>query len=141
MNTLLQDFRYAIRTLQRSPGFAAIAILTLAIGIGANTAIFSVVRAVLLDPLPFAHADRVVFVSETWRGKRGGVSGGNFADLEAANRSFDRLAAVRYVTFSLADSATPERIDGARVTGEFFDVFGARPQIGRAFVPAEDAPG
>jgi putative ABC transport system permease protein len=141
MSTILQDLRYAIRTLRRSPGFSTIAILTLAIGIGATTAIFSLVQAVLLNPLPFAHADRVVFVSETWRGSAGSVSAGNFADLKAANRSFERLAAARYATFNLAESSTPERVDGARVTDDFFAVFGARPQQGRTFRPEEDRPG
>src|SRR6516162_4261559 len=141
MGTLLQDFRYAIRTLGRSPGFAAIAIPTLAIGIGANTAIFSVVQAVLLNPLPFAHAERVVSVSETWRGASGSVSAGNFVDLKASSRSFERLAAARYATFNLAESGTPERVDGARVTADFFDVFGARPRQGRIFRPEEDRPG
>ncbi len=141
MSTILQDFRYAIRTLSRSPGFAALAVVTLAVGIGANTAIFSLVHAVLLNPLPFAHADRVVAVMETWRGRRGGVSAGNFADLKAASRSFDKLAAVRYATFNLAESVTPERVDGARVTEDYFDVFGVRPQRGRGFRPEEDRPG
>src|SRR5215472_1316350 len=141
MSTLLQDFRYAVRTLWRSPGFSTIAILTLAIGIGANTAIFSVVQAVLLNPLPFAHADRVVSVSETWRGAYGSVSAGNFVDLKAANRSFERLAAARYATFNVAEGGTPERVDGARVTAGFFDVFGARPRQGRTFRPEEDRPG
>jgi putative ABC transport system permease protein len=140
MSTIVQDLRYAIRTLWRSPGFSAIAILTLAIGIGATTAIFSLIQAVLLNPLPFAHADRVVSVSETWRGSAGSVSAGNFADLKAASRSFERLAAARYATFNLAESATPERVDGARVTNDFFDVFGARPQQGRTFRPEEDRP-
>src|SRR5262245_6145179 len=102
MNTILQDFRYAIRMLMRSPGFAALAIVTLGLGIGANTAIFSLVHAVLLNPLPFANADRVVVVMETWKGRRGNVSAGNFADLKAASRSFERLAAVRYTTYNLA---------------------------------------
>jgi predicted permease len=141
MSTILQDFRYAIRTLRRSPGFSSIAILTLAIGIGANTAIFSLVQAVLLNPLPFAHAERIVSVEETWRGTAGSVSAGNFADLKAASGSFDRLAAARYATFNLAESGTPERVDGARVTGDFFEVFGARPRQGRTFRPEEDRPG
>ncbi|MFY9551622.1 MAG: ABC transporter permease, partial [Thermoanaerobaculia bacterium] len=141
MNTVFQDVRYAMRTLRHSPGFAALAILTLAVGIGANTAIFSLVHAVLLKPLPFDHAERVVAVMETWRGRRGGVSAGNFADLKAANRSFERLAAVRYATFNLAGNDAPERVDGARITEDFFAVFGVRPQMGRAFRSEEDRPG
>src|SRR5262245_24451888 len=141
MNTVLQDFRYAIRTLLRSPGFSALAIVTLALGIGANTAIFSLVHAVLLNPLPFANGDRVGVVMETWRDRRGNVAAGNFADLKAASRSFERLAAVRYTTYNLSGNEAPERVDGARVTHEFFDVFGVRPQMGRVFRPEEDRPG
>ncbi len=141
MSTILQDFRYAIRMLFRSPGFTALAILTLALGIGANTAIFSLVHAVLLKPLPFQNGDRVVVVMETWRDRRGNVSAGNFADLKSANRSFERLAAVRYTSYNLAEKDAPERVDGARVTHEFFDVFGVRPQMGRVFRPEEDRPG
>ena len=141
MNALLQDVRYAVRTLFKSPGFSALAILTLALGIGANTAIFSLVHAVLLRPLPFVHAERVVSVMETWRGRRGDVSGGNFADLRAASRSFDRLAAVRYSSLNLAESDAPQRLSGARVTEDFFGVFGVQPQLGRVFRPEEDRPG
>ena len=77
MKTFVQDFRYAIRMLRKSPGFAAVAIGTLALGIGANTAIFSLVRAVLLEPLPFGDADRIVAVMEVWKGQRGNVAGGH----------------------------------------------------------------
>src|SRR5262245_23411423 len=141
MHTLLQDFRYAVRTFRKSAGFSALAILTLALGIGANTAIFSLVHAVLLKPLPFDRADRVVAVTETWRGRRGGVSAGNFADLRAANRSFERLAAVRYSSLNLAEKDAPRRVEGARVTEDFFGVFGVAPQRGRVFRPEEDRPG
>ena len=141
MRSLWQDVRYALRSLRRGPWFAATAIGTLALGIGANTAIFSLVHAVVLRPLPFAHADRVVAVMETWRGRRGGVSAGNFADLRAANRSFERLAAVRYTSVNLAEDDAPQRVQGARVTEDFFGVFGVSPSLGRAFRPDEDRPG
>jgi putative ABC transport system permease protein len=141
MTSLTQDVRYALRGLRRSPGFAATAIATLALGIGANTAIFSLVHAVLLAPLPFGHADRVVAVMETWRNRRGGVSAGNFADLRAVSRSFDRLAAVRYSDLNLAENDTPQRVPGARVTSDFFGVFGVGPQLGRVFRPEEDRAG
>src|SRR5689334_14548542 len=120
MRSLWQDIRYALRSLGRGPWFAATAIGTLALGIGANTAIFSLVHAVVLRPLPFPHADRVVAVMETWRGRRGGISAGNFADLRAASRSFERLAAVRYASMNLAENDAPERVQGARVTEDFF---------------------
>ena len=141
MTTLGQDLRYAARLLWKSPGFAAVAIGTLALGIGATTAIFSLVRAVLLEPLPFADADRVVNVMETWKGRRGNVAGGMFQDLRTRSRSFDRLAAVRYADMSFAEKDSAERVVGARVTEDFFGVFGVAPQLGRVFRPDEDRPG
>jgi putative ABC transport system permease protein len=141
MHSLWQDVRYAFRSLRRAPGFTAIAIGTLALGIGAITAIFSLVQAVVLRPLPFPHADRVVAVAETWRGRSGGVSAGNFRDLRAASRSFDRLAAVRYTSVNLAERDAPARVQGARVTEDFFGVFGVSPRLGRVFRPDEDRPG
>ena len=138
---ILQDLRYAVRMLVRGPGFAAVAIATLALGIGANTAIFSLVRAVLLNPLPFAETERVVNVMETWKGRRGSVAGGMFADLRRGNRSFDRLGAVRYSSLNLAQGDEAERILGARVTEDFFGVFGVPPLLGRVFRPEEDRPG
>jgi predicted permease len=139
--TFVQDLRYALRMFRRSPGFAAIAIGTLALGIGATTAIFSVVRAVLLDPLPFSNAERVVNVMEVWQGRRGSVAGGMFQDLRTDGRSFDRLAAARYANLSLAQDDDAERVVGARVTEDFFGVFGVAPALGRTFRPEEDRPG
>ena len=141
MKTFLQDFRYALRMLRKSPGFAAVAIGTLALGIGATTAIFSLVRAVLLDPLPFGDADRIVAVMEVWKGQRGNVSGGMFADLRRDSKSFDLLAATRFSSMNLAVGDDAERVLGARVTHEFFSVFGVPPALGRAIRPEEDRPG
>ncbi len=141
MKTFLQDFRYALRMLRKSPGFAAVAIGTLALGIGATTAIFSLVRAVLLDPLPFGDADRIVAVMEVWKGQRGNVSGGMFADLRRDSKSFDLLAATRFSSMNLAVGDDAERVLGARVTHEFFPVFGVAPALGRAIRPEEDRPG
>ncbi len=141
MKTFLQDFRYAIRMLRKSPGFAAVAIGTLALGIGATTAIFSLVRAVLLDPLPFGDADRIVSVMEVWKGQRGNVSGGMFADLRRDSKSFDLLAATRFSNMNLAVGDEAERVLGARVTHEFFSVFGVAPVLGRTIRPEEDRPG
>ena len=138
---LWQDLRYALRSLRKSPGFASLAILTLGIGIGANTAIFSLVHAVLLRSLPFRDPSRVLSVMETWKGLRGDVSAGNFNDLRLANRSFERLAAVRYSSFNLSHGEEPQRVVGARVTEDFFGVFGVQPERGRVFVPEEDRPG
>jgi predicted permease len=141
MKTFLQDFRYALRMLRKSPGFAAVAVGTLAVGIGANTAIFSLVRAVLLDPLPFGQPERVAMVMEVWKGRRGNVAPGMFADLQRDNRSFDRLAASRYASMNLAVGDEAERVLGASVTHEFFPVFGVAPVLGRTFRPEEDRPG
>jgi putative ABC transport system permease protein len=141
MKSFWQDLRYALRGLRKSPGFAATAIGTLALGIGANTAIFSVVHAVLLRPLPFRNAERVVAVMETWRDRRGGVSAGNFGDLRASNRSFERLAAVRYTSINMSEDDAPQRVSAARVTEDFFGVFGVDARLGRVFRPEENRPG
>jgi len=141
MSSWIQDIRYALRSFGKSPGFTAAAVATLAIGIGANAAIFGLVEAVILRPLPFDQPDRVVFVAETWNDRRGNVSAGNFADLRAAARSFESLAAVRYGSFNLAEAGEPERVEGARVTQDFFKVFGVAPLRGRVFAPDEDKPG
>ncbi len=99
------------------------------------------VRAVLLDPLPFSDAERVVNVMEVWQGRRGSVAGGMFQDLRTGGRSFDRLAAARYANLSLAQDDDAERVVGARVTEDFFGVFGVAPALGRVFRPEEDRPG
>jgi predicted permease len=141
MSSWIQDVRYALRSFGKSPGFTAAAVATLAIGIGANAAIFGLVEAVILRPLPFDKPDRVVFVAETWHDRRGNVSAGNFEDLRRAARSFEALTAVRYGSFNLAEAGEPERVEGARVTQQFFKVFGVGPVHGRVFAPDEDKPG
>ena len=141
MKTFLQDLRYAARMLRKNPGFAAIAIGTLALGIGATTAIFSLVRAVLLDPMPFGDPQRIVAVMEVWKGQRGNVAAGMFADLQRDSKSFDRLAAARFANMNLAVGDDAERVLGARVTHEFFSVYGVAPSLGRTIRPEEDRPG
>src|SRR5690242_5440560 len=119
MHPLTHDFRYGLRVLRKSPGFTIVALLTLAIGIGANTAIFSVVDAVLLRPLAMQGPDRVMLVQETWQGRGGGgVSVGNFVDLHRQTSSFSSVSASASAAFNLATEATPERIDGELVTAE-----------------------
>ena len=136
LDTLWQDVRYAVRSLRHSPLFTLTAVATLALGIGAMTAIFSVVHAVVLQPFPFAEPERVVVVGEDYDGQPGDVSGGNFNDWRANATSFQQLAAFHFVNVNLAQSDTPERLVAARTTHEFFDVFGIRPLLGRVYTAA-----
>ena len=136
-----QNLLFAFRQLVRQRTFTVIAVLTLALGIGFTTAIFSVVHAVVLRPLPVPDPDRLVVVNEVWRGRPGNVSAGNFVDWRAAAKSFESLAAAQYSSFNLADTGTAERVIGARVTAAYFDVFATSPMRGRVFTVAEDEPG
>ena len=136
-----QDVAYAVRQLVRAPVFSGVAVLTLALGIGATTAIFSAVWSVVLRPFPFAHPERVVRVMERWQGSDGDVSDGNFVDWYARQTAFERLAAEQFTDFTLADRSSADRLTGALVTKDFFAVFGVRPALGRTFSPEEDEPG
>ncbi|HEX5724423.1 MAG TPA: ABC transporter permease, partial [Longimicrobiaceae bacterium] len=136
-----QDLRYGARQLRRTPVLAAVAVATLALGIGANTALFSAVDAVLLRPLPYRNAERVVAVSESWRGTPGRVAPGLFVDWRAQARSFAALAAFEGGSFNLSGGATPERLYGARVSPAYFAVAGLPPALGRYFLPHEERPG
>jgi putative ABC transport system permease protein len=138
---LRQDIGFALRQLVANPGFSLVAIVTLALGIGATTTIFSAVNAVVLRPLPIADPARLVFVTEAWRGQPSDVSAGNFVDMMAAQTAFERAAAIQYASFNVSDGDNPERVIGARVTHGFFDLFGVAPSIGRVFRPDEDQPG
>src|SRR5215831_19061517 len=145
MHRLAHDFRHALRRLRKSPGFAAVAILTLATGIGANTTIFSVMDSVLLRPLAIQDPSRVIIVQEQWRGaSHDGVSVGNFADLRSQATSFASVGASGEAGFNLAtDRAaenTPERVDGEAVTAGYFTTFGVQPIAGRVFTNGEDQP-
>ena len=144
MDSLLRDLRYALRTLRKTPGFTFFAVLTLALGIGATSTIFSVVNTVLLSPLPYRDAERIVAVYEF--SARDGVDGfpvspANFLDWRRDARSFASIAASRPQSMNFTGrGAEPERIFGARVTASYFEVLGLRPRIGRAFTAEEDAP-
>jgi putative ABC transport system permease protein len=139
---LRQDIVFTLRQLVKNPGFAAIAILTLALGIGATTAIFSAVYAVVLQPLPLRDPSRLLLVGEIWEGRPQVMSVGNYVDTNAAVPDFDNgLAAVNYANYNLADETAPERVVGARVTFNYFDVMGVRPMLGRTFSADEDRPG
>ena len=143
MRTLWADARHGARSLWRSPRFAAIGILTLALGIGANSAIFSVIRTVLLRPLPFPEADRVVALWES-RLERGweqmSFSHANFWDVHDQNSSFEAIGALRNTTFTLTGFEYPEQVSGARVSAGFFRALGVTAVAGRTFVAGEDSP-
>jgi putative ABC transport system permease protein len=142
MGKMLQDVRYGARVLLKSPGFALVTILALAIGIGANTAIFSVVNGVLLRPLPYPTADRLVFLSEWSRQVPNmSVSYPNFEDWRRETRSMEGMAAFRSNGFILTGGAEPERLTAREVSYNFFDVLGVSPALGRAFMAEEDKPG
>lgn len=142
MQPLLQDIRYAFRVLAKSPGFAAIAVLTLALGIGANTALFSVVNGVLLNPLPYPHPDQLVALySRTSTFAESSISYPNFLDWQRNNHSFAALAAYRGDSYTLAGVGETERLRGEMVTGNFFQVLGVQPVAGRLFTEQDDHAG
>jgi putative ABC transport system permease protein len=143
MDTLFQDLRYGLRMLRRSPVFAVTSILTLALGIGATTAIFSVVDAVVLNPLPFPTAGRLVrvesMIAATGRGS-GVASYLDFVDWRARNRVFDGMAVFRTNDFTLIGLREPLHLQGAVVSSQLFSLLGAAPVLGRSFIPQEDKP-
>lgn len=139
MGSLIRDLRYAIRSLAQRPGFTLVALVTLALGIGANTAIFSVVNGVVLKPLPYDQPDRLVMVWETIAANdRRSVAPGNFVDWQAQNRTMEALAATYYGNFNLTGDGVPERIDGATVTSNLMSLLRVRAQLGRVFQVADD---
>jgi putative ABC transport system permease protein len=139
---LWQDFRYAMRQLRKSPGFTIVAVLTLGLGIGANTAIFSVINAVLLQPLPYPDPARLVQVSQA-QGQTTGVpvSLTKFDQLRGQSKTLEDAAAYFPNTFSLVMGREPEALPGARVTLDFFRLLGVTPVLGRTFLPEEEQPG
>jgi predicted permease len=142
MQVLVQDLRYGARMLLKKPGFTFIAIITLALGIGANTAIFSVVNAVLLRPLPYRNQERIVAIQELGReGKRVQVTPANFLDWREQNNSFEHLAAILTRTANLAGADDAERIRLAMTSANFFDVFSVQAQHGRLFIPEDEQAG
>jgi predicted permease len=139
LEQLRQDTRYALRVLGRGPGFVAVAVLTLALGVGANTAIFSVVRGVLLRALPYQEPERLVAVQTVIRGSPTEASPPDFMDWRAQAKSFSGLAAYFLSTSNLTGTGEPERLTQARVSANFFDLLSVRPSRGRSFLPGEDA--
>ena len=144
MDALLQDLRYGWRTLTRAPGFSLVAVLTLALGIGANAAIFSVVNAVLLTPLPYANPERLVFIwnrMPTTNFLKAPVAAPDVVDYQRQTTLFEGVAATNNVADAgVTGDGNPERIQVAGVTGNFFDVLGVTPALGRSFSAADDAP-
>ena len=142
LETLLQDFRYGFRVLRKSPGFTAVALLTLTLGIGANTAIFSVLYGILLRPLPYKDAAHLVVLNETTpRVGTVSVSYPNFVDWRAQNSSFSEMAAMCYVGFSLSGINQPENVAGLAVSTNFLSMLGMHPLLGRDFDASEGKAG
>jgi putative ABC transport system permease protein len=144
MSTILADARHALRSLFKNRGFAAVAVLTIALGVGANTAVFSVVNAVLLEPLPFREADRLLAIHETARRatvERRSPAYPNFQDWQRETRTLDSLSAHSGEWFTLHVGETPERLRGEMVSWNYFDVLGIRPAAGRTFTPGDDVQG
>jgi putative ABC transport system permease protein len=144
LGDLSQDLGYGLRMLLKNPGFTVVAVIALALGIGANSAIFSVVNTVLLRPLPYQDPDRLVMVWED--NTKGGYprdtpAAANYIDWRDQNQVFEGMAAVADMSFNLTGTGEPERIDGRRVSANLFPLLGVQPQIGRAFLPEEDQPG
>jgi MacB-like periplasmic core domain len=141
METISQNLRYALRQLRKSPGFTVVCMLTLALGIGANAAIFSVVNAVLLKPLTYKNADSLVMVwqQNPHRGwNQNNVSGANFLDWKKQNHVFTDIAAFESNSFNLGGGAKPEEVGGERVTTNLFSVLEVQPLRGRLFLPEEE---
>src|SRR5215213_2312434 len=143
MNTLLQDIRFGVRMLLKSPGVSVVATIALALGIGATTAIFSVVNAVLLRPLPFPDAESLVavFETDTRRGlQRGSHSYPNFMDVRAQSTVFEHMSSYHSGDFIMTGRGEPARLQGAVVTANLFSLLGVQPMLGRTFLPDEDKP-
>ncbi|MCA1601991.1 MAG: ABC transporter permease, partial [Acidobacteria bacterium] len=143
METLLKDVRYGVRMLVRNPGFTVVSVIALALGIGANAAIFSVVNGVLLSPLPYKEPERLMMIRETKLPQfpEFAVASGNFLDWKKQNTVFERLVAFRRSSLNLIGTGDPERLRGLNVTEGFFAMLGAQPQLGRDFLLEEDQPG
>src|ERR1700691_6055575 len=134
METLFQDLRYGLRMLGKSPGFTLVAVVTLALGIGANTALFSVINGVLLSPLPFRDPDQLVTLHENKPNFEGGsISYPNFRDWRKDNHTFSGLALASSTAFGLTGIGDAEQLSGEYISSDFFAVLGVRPVIGRSF--------
>src|SRR2546425_6187537 len=139
----MNDLKFGFRQLLKNPGFTTVAVLTLALGIGANTAIFSVVHAVLLSPLPFHDPDRLMMLDEKWlpRFPHFEATPKDFLSWQEQNSAFGQMAAFAGVAFNLTDADRPERISGARVSANLPSLLGVKPLVGRSFTAEEDKAG
>jgi putative ABC transport system permease protein len=144
LERLEQDFRFVLRMLRKNPGFSIVAILTLSLGIGANTAIFSVINAALLRPLPYIDVERIVAIGSTQKADRrvfGNLSYPDFADFQAQTRAFAQMAVYQSRIYLMAGDDGAVRVRGAIVSSELFPILGVQPLLGRAFLPNEDKAG
>lgn len=142
MNNLIQDIRYGLRGLLRHPGFTIVAVCSLALGIGANTAIFSVVNGVLLNPLPYPQPEQLVTIHQSKPNfEQGAMPYPNFRDVQKQNQTFSAMAISRSFGFSLIGAGEPERVDARLVSADYFTVLGLKPLLGRTFMPGEDESG
>jgi predicted permease len=136
---LMQDLRYGLRMLAKSPGFTVVAILTLAVGIGANTALFSVVNGVLFNPLPYPHPEQLVWLAESKPNfSSGSISWPNFKDWQKENRTFSGMGLYRSYNFNLTGHGEAEQLQARFLTSDFLNVVGVKPLLGRTFAPGED---
>ena len=146
LETLLQDIQYGSRMLRKSPGFTAVTVFTLTLGIGANAAIFSVVQAVILEPLPYPGANRLVMVWErvhlpTYQSDQNDPAPGNFADWRAQSSAFEDMAAIQDKSFNLTGDGEPLRVEGEAVSASLFPLLQVQASLGRTFTAGEDVPG
>jgi predicted permease len=141
MSGIVQDIRYALRALARAPGFAAVSIVTLALGIAATTIVYSIVDGILLRPLPIADGDRVMLVRETFNGQDGSFSWPNYLDVRDRQTSFERFAVWRGLTANLTGVEQPRRLNVRHMTWDLLSTLGVRPTLGRDFTPDDDKPG
>src|SRR5579863_6810458 len=146
MGTLIQDLRYGLRQLRRNPGFSTVAVITLALGIGANAAIFSLVDAIILRPLPYPNPEQLVGLGQ-WRNQKGegyvqtGVSAPNIADIAKEKRIFQQVGYYRWSAFNITEGNRPEGVNGINASVDLLPMFGVPPLMGRLFTPGETQAG
>ena len=142
VGTLVSDLRYGARRLRGSPGFTAVVVLTLAVGIGATTAMFSALKPILLEPLPYPQAGRIAVIWDFGQqGARLHVTFGTYRELVERSRSFDAIAVMKPWQPTITGTAQAERLDGQRVSAAYFRALGVRPALGRSFAESDDRPG